>query len=187
LQAAISAKEGRSDDIATYTQALMDIGATVCTRGKPKCGECPVSADCVASNTNRTAELPVPRPKKTVPERHATFLLLMHNNDILLEKRPGSGIWGGLWCPPQIDDGQGVAEDYLQRNGIAVSERIDLPEFSHTFTHFKLHITPVLLRVARKPLRVQQAGSLWIDVEEALRGAIPTPVRKVLESLARSR
>jgi len=174
---------GSNSDISTYTQALMDIGATVCTRGKPKCGECPVNADCVALNTNRTAELPAPRPKKAVPERHATFLLLMHNNDILLEKRPGSGIWGGLWCPPQIDDGQGVAEDYLQRNGIAVSERIDLPEFSHTFTHFKLHITPVLLRVARKPLRVQQAGSLWLDVEEALRGAIPTPVRKVLEQL----
>ncbi|HCI12881.1 MAG: A/G-specific adenine glycosylase [Gallionellales bacterium GWA2_60_142] len=172
-------------DIAIYTQALMDIGATVCTRGKPKCGECPVNADCVALNSNRIAELPTPRPKKSVPERHATFLLLMHNNDILLEKRPGSGIWGGLWCPPQIDDGQGVAEDYLQRNGIEVSERIDLPEFAHTFTHFKLHITPVLLRVARKPLRVQQAGSLWIDVEEALRGAIPTPVRKVLKQLER--
>ncbi|HZW26502.1 MAG TPA: A/G-specific adenine glycosylase [Gallionella sp.] len=173
-------------DVATYTQALMDIGATVCTRGKPKCGECPVNADCVASNTNRTAELPTPRPKKAVPERHATFLLLMHDSDILLEKRPGSGIWGGLWCPPQIDDGQGVAEDYLQRNGMEVSERIDLPEFSHTFTHFRLHITPVLLRVASKPVRVQQAGSLWIDVEEALRGAIPTPVRKVLENLSRS-
>ncbi|MFZ3019123.1 MAG: A/G-specific adenine glycosylase [Gallionella sp.] len=174
-----------NSDVATYTQALMDIGATVCTRGKPKCGDCPVNADCVALNTNRIAELPVPRPKKAVPERHATFLLLMHDNDILLEKRPGSGIWGGLWCPPQIDDGQGVAEDYLQRNGMEVSERIDLPEFAHTFTHFKLHITPVLLRVVRKPLQVQQPGSLWIDVEEALRGAIPTPVRKVLQGLSR--
>ncbi len=170
-------------DVATYTQALMDMGATVCTRSKPKCGACPVSADCVALSTSRIAELPAPRPKKVVPERHTTFLLLMHGNDILLEKRPGSGIWGGLWCPPQIDDGQGVAEDYLQRNGIEVGERIDLPEFSHTFTHFRLHITPVLLRVARKPLRVQQVGSLWIDVEEALRGAIPTPVRKVLRQL----
>ncbi|MCK9201575.1 MAG: A/G-specific adenine glycosylase [Gallionella sp.] len=172
-----------ASNIATYTQSLMDIGATVCTRGKPKCSECPVNADCVALNSNRIAELPAPRPKKAVPERHATFLLLMHGSDILLEKRPGSGIWGGLWCPPQIDDGQGVAEDYLQRNDIAVSERIDLPEFAHTFTHFKLHITPVLLRVARKPMRVQQPGSLWIDVGEALRGAIPTPVRSLLNGL----
>jgi A/G-specific adenine glycosylase len=173
-------------DVATYTQALMDIGAMVCTRSKPKCGECPVSAGCVALQSDCVAELPAPRPKKAVPERHTTFLLLMHGNDILLEKRPGSGIWGGLWCPPQLDDGQGIVADYLQRNGVEVSERVELDEFTHIFTHFKLHITPVLLRVARKPLRVQQAGSVWIDVEEALRAAIPTPVRKVLESLSRS-
>ncbi len=170
-------------DIATYTQALMDMGATVCTRSKPKCTECPVQKDCVAFQSDRIAELPTPRPKKAVPERHTTFLLLMHGNDILLEKRPGSGIWGGLWCPPQLDDGQGIVADYLQSNSVEVSERIDLSEFTHTFTHFKLHITPVLLRVARKPLRVEQAGSVWLDVEEALSAAIPTPVRKVLERL----
>ena len=92
------------DDVAVYTQALMDMGATVCTRSKPKCVLCPVQEDCVALRTERVAALPTPRPKKTVPERHATFLLLMHGNDILLEKRPGSGIWGGLWCPPQFED-----------------------------------------------------------------------------------
>ncbi|HXU92201.1 MAG TPA: A/G-specific adenine glycosylase [Gallionella sp.] len=181
-QVAIPAKEERSD-IATYTQALMDLGATVCTRGKPKCGACPVSSDCVALQSGRVAELPTPRPKKAVPEKYTTFLLLMSGRDILLEKRPGSGIWGGLWCPPQLDDGQGIVEDYLQLNGVEVSERIDLPEFTHIFTHFKLHITPVLLQVAHKPLRVQQVGSVWLDVEEALRAAIPTPVRKVLEQI----
>lgn len=170
-------------DVAIYTQSLMDMGATVCTRSKPRCTVCPVQADCVASQTSRVAALPTRRPKKSVPERHATFLLLMHGNDILLEKRPGSGIWGGLWCPPQLDDGQGVVADYLQINGIEVNERVDMPEFSHTFTHFKLHITPVLLQLERKPQRVQQAGSLWIAVEEALRAAIPTPVRSLLNGL----
>ncbi|BBI98712.1 A/G-specific adenine glycosylase [Ferrigenium kumadai] len=173
-------------NVATYTQALMDMGATVCTRGKPKCGECPVQTDCVARQTDRIAELPTPRPTKAVPERHTTFLLLMSGRDILLEKRPSSGIWGGLWCPPQLDDGQGIVADYLQRNGVEVSERVELEEFTHTFTHFKLHITPVLLQVAHKPMRVQQAGSVWLDVEEALRAAIPTPVRKMLENLIRS-
>jgi A/G-specific adenine glycosylase len=132
------------------------------------------------------SELPTPRLRKAVPERHSTFLLLMHGNDILLEKRPGSGIWGGLWCPPQLDDGQGVATDYVLRNGMKVSERIELAEFTHTFTHFKLHITPVLLRVARKPERVQQPGSVWLDVEEALQAAIPTPVRSMLLKLSPS-
>ena len=106
----------------------------------------------------------------------------MHGNDILLEKRPGSGIWGGLWCPPQVEDGQ--ENDYVQRNGMKVNERTELPVFTHTFTHFKLHITPVLLRMKQKPQRVQQAGSVWLDVEEALQAAIPTPVRKMLEALS---
>ncbi|MDD2685398.1 MAG: A/G-specific adenine glycosylase [Gallionella sp.] len=172
-----------ASDVATYTQALMDLGATICTRGKPKCCECPLHADCVALHTDRVAELPTPRPQKAVPERHATFLLLMHGSEVWLEKRPSSGIWGGLWCPPQIDDGQGIVQDYLHRNGITVSERVDMPEFSHTFTHFKLHITPVLLRVAHKPSRVQQAGSLWIEVNEALSAAIPTLVRSLLSKL----
>ncbi len=168
-------------EVATYTQALMDMGATVCTRSRPKCAICPVQADCVALQTERIAELPAPRPRKAVPEKQATFLLLMHGNDILLEKRPGSGIWGGLWCPPQVEQGQ--ESDYLQRSGMTVAERSELPAFTHTFTHFKLHITPLLLRIARKPSRAQQTGSVWLDVEEALQAAIPTPVRRMLDGL----
>jgi A/G-specific adenine glycosylase len=171
-------------DVATYTQALMDLGATLCTRSKPKCGVCPVQADCVARQTNRVHELPTPRPRKAVPEKHTTFLLLLHGNDIQLEKRAPSGIWGGLWCPPQLENGQ--VADYLQRSGVAVSEKIELAKFTHTFTHFKLHITPLLLRVTRKPLQAQQPDSVWLDVEEALHAAIPTPVRKVLRELLKS-
>lgn len=169
-------------DVAIYTQALMDMGATVCVRSKPKCVLCPVQADCVALQTERTAELPAPRPRKTVPERYATFLLLIHGNDILLEKRPGSGIWGGLWCPPQFDDEE-AGRDWFVRNGMDASEGERLETFTHTFTHFKLHITPLKIQLARKPLCAAQPGSVWLDVEEALRAAIPTPVRKVLEQL----
>lgn len=174
---------GENSSIAVYTQALMDMGATLCTRSKPKCNVCPVQSDCVALQTNRVAELPTPRTRKAVPEKNSTFLLLMHGNDILLEKRAPQGIWGGLWCPPQIEDGQGVPADYVQRSGMEVMERIDLAEFTHTFTHFKLHITPVLLHVSCKPTQVQQAGSVWLGVEAALQAAIPTPVRKMLLQL----
>jgi len=204
-------------DVAAYTQGLMDMGATVCTRGRPRCAACPVQDDCVALQTERIAELPAPRPKKVVPERHATFLLLMHGNDILLEKRPGSGIWGGLWCPPQFDD-EASAWDWCAQRGIAPAqigaaagsvqgipgvaargrsdspsgsishyERVDgscetLPTFAHTFTHFKLHIAPVLLRLVRKPRRVQQSGSVWLDVEDAMQAAIPAPVRSLFKN-----
>ncbi|MFZ5524673.1 MAG: A/G-specific adenine glycosylase [Pseudomonadota bacterium] len=178
-----SIRSGSDNTIATYTQALMDLGATLCTRSKPKCGECPANTDCVAFQSGRVNELPTPRPRKAVPERHSTFLLLMSGRDILLEKRAPQGIWGGLWCPPQLEEGQGDETDYVQRSGIEVSERIKLPGFNHTFTHFKLHITPVLLRVEHKPQLVQQPGSMWIDMEDALLGAIPTPVRKMLKSI----
>jgi A/G-specific adenine glycosylase len=170
-------------DVAIYIQAQMDMGATICTRSKPKCELCPVQADCVAKQTNRVAELPTPRARKTVPEKFTTFLLLMHGNEILLEKRAPQGIWGGLWCVPQIDDGHGVVADYLKQTGVEVSERIELDEFTHIFTHFKLHIMPVLLRVACKPLRVAEDGNRWVSVEDALQAGIPAPVRRLLETI----
>jgi A/G-specific adenine glycosylase len=171
-----------SEGVATYTQALMDMGATLCTRSKPKCVLCPVQTHCVALQTERISQLPTPRPKKSVPERHAVFLLLMHGSDILLEKRPSSGIWGGLWCPPQFDD-EVAAKGWFVGNGMDANEGVRLQTFTHTFSHFKLHITPLRIQLARKPLHVAQAGSVWLDVEEALGAAIPTPVREILKQL----
>ena len=168
-------------EVAIYIQAQMDMGATLCTRSRPKCAQCPVQNDCVAHQTNRVAELPTPRPRKTIPERHATFLLLRHGNEIYLEKRAATGIWGGLWSLPQLDDGGELLDEYMQRKGFDLAERTELDVFTHTFTHFKLHITPVLLRVANKPLQVQQADNAWLKLDEALQAAIPTPVRMMLE------
>lgn len=173
---------GISSDIVIYTQALMDMGATVCTRSKPKCVLCPVQADCIALQTERIAELPTRRPKKAVAERHAAFLLLMHGNDILLEKRPGSGIWGGLWCPPQFDDEE-AARDWFLRNGMDAIGGEKLATFTHTFTHFKLHITPLKIQLAHKPLRAEQPACVWLDLTEALGAAIPTPVRRLLQEM----
>ncbi len=168
--------------VAIYTQALMDMGATLCTRIKPKCVLCPAQTDCVALQTERISQLPTPRPKKSVPERRAVFLILMHGNDILLEKRPSSGIWGGLWCPPQFDDEVG-AKGWFMLHGMDASEGVRLETFTHIFSHFKLHITPLKIQLARKSLQVAQAASIWLDVEEALGAAIPTPVRAMLEKV----
>jgi A/G-specific adenine glycosylase len=169
-------------DVATYTQALMDMGATVCVRSRPRCAACPVQADCVAVQTDRVSKLPSPRPKRAVPERSAVFLLLMHGNDILLEKRPGSGIWGGLWCPPQFDDEQ-AARDWFLHNGVEAKSGGKLEAFTHTFTHFRLHITPLKIELARKPLHAAEPGSVWLEMGEALGAAIPTPVRTLLNQL----
>jgi A/G-specific adenine glycosylase len=166
-------------NISTYTQALMDLGATLCTRSKPKCNTCPVSSDCVAFQSGRVSELPTPRARKAVPERSATLLMLMHGNDILLEKRPGSGIWGGLWSLPQFDDEE-AAKNWFVQSGMSASGGVRLETFIHTFTHFKLHITPLRIQLSRKPTLAAHPGNVWLKVEDALRAAIPTPVRKIL-------
>lgn len=168
-------------DVATYTQALMDMGATVCTRTRPQCESCPVRTECIAYGTDRVALLPAPRPRKASPEREATFLLIRHGDEILLEKRQPSGVWGGLWCTPQMDGD--VVSAYLLKNKMEVSRRIELDGFTHVFTHFKLHIRPVLLELARKPRRLEEQGGIWLGLNEAMGAAIPSPVRKLLVTL----
>ncbi len=170
-------------DVAVYTQALMDMGALICTRSKPLCNSCPAQTDCVACQTGQVAQLPTPRPRKVIPERHSTFLLLLNGNDILLEKRPGSGIWGGLWCPPQVDTGQDVSAYCAQHFAVDAARAFALPVFTHTFTHFKLHITPLRFQVQRQHKLAEEPGRVWLDVSDALQAAIPAPVRKLLQEL----
>jgi len=170
-------------EIAIYTQALMDMGATICTRTRPRCSMCPVRGDCVAWESGRVDRLPAARPRKTVPEREATFLLLVRGGKILLERRPPHGVWGGLWCMPQIRAEE--EEDYLSRHGLQVVRRVELAAFSHTFTHFKLHIRPVLLELHIRPLLAEQSGAEWMKQEDALHAALPSPVRRLLRDLQR--
>lgn len=165
-----------ASDVDVYTQAMMDMGATLCTRSSPKCERCPVSADCVAKRTDRVAFLPTPRAKKTVPERHAVFLLAENDGAVLLEKRDSSGLWGGLWCLPQFAD-ETELKIWCAEQGFYGTEFEALMPFTHVFTHFKLHIRPLLLSLSAK-FKVE--GTVWMDRCEALNAAIPTPVRTVL-------
>lgn len=171
-------------DTARYTQGLMDLGALVCTRSRPCCAVCPVQSGCIAYLTARVSAIPAPRPRKPVPERHASFLLLLHRDEILLEKRPGHGIWGGLWCPPQTGGGPQEEELYLQQRGLRVHERTELPQFTHAFTHFRLQISPVLLYLQDRPVHCAEPGRQWLNVAAAGSAAMPAPVRKVLLGLA---
>lgn len=175
-------------DVAVYTQGLMDLGAMICTRSKPQCSLCPLQTDCAAYQNERVAQLPTPRPRKVLPERHSTFLLLLNGSDILLEKRPGNGIWGGLWCPPHVDPKLlktvEDADAYCFKHfGTETIHTIALSTFTHTFTHFKLHITPLLLQVINKSKQIQEPGSVWLNVDDALQAAIPKPVRKLLQDV----
>lgn len=170
--------------IASYTQALMDLGALVCVRTQPHCQHCPLQVDCNAYQSNRTAVLPVPRPRKILPIRETMHLILLDQDRVLLKRRPATGIWGGLWCFPEIAvDQSGV--DYCEKNlHMQALKFAELPHLQHMFTHFKLVIRPLLLSVMYQPAHKENSenNTLWLTIEEALQQAIPAPVRKLLLS-----
>jgi A/G-specific adenine glycosylase len=150
-------------DVETYTQALMDLGATLCKRN-PECARCPAKAGCVARKTGRIAELPAARARKPLPLRRVVWFVYLHEGKVLLQRRPSPGIWGGLWCFP---------EQRLLRT----RKQLRLAPMEHGFTHFRLRIQPVLCEVSRA------AGALWVDLDDAVRAAVPAPVRKLLQEL----
>jgi A/G-specific adenine glycosylase len=170
------------EDIETYTQALMDLGATVCTRANPRCGACPVAKDCVALRDDRIAELPAPRKRKPLPLKHATWLVLLHKGQVLLERRPGTGIWGGLWSFPEGEE-KGASAYCARKFACQVEGTRRLPLIEHGFTHFRLNIQPLQCRVRKKLPRAESPGLVWLDIEEAAQAAVPTPVRALLNSL----
>ncbi|MEW5943350.1 MAG: A/G-specific adenine glycosylase [Pseudomonadota bacterium] len=169
--------------IEAYTQALMDLGATVCTRTRPACGECPVANGCYARREGRTAELPSSRSRKALPKKETVMLIIMHRGEILLEKRPPAGIWGGLWSFPETEAGADFARVCVERFGVAVEQRKRLPAIDHAFTHFRLRIVPQPLRVTENVHQARQGGFLWLSPEDAGDAAVPAPVRKILLKL----
>ena len=170
-------------DIEAYTQGMMDLGATVCTRSRPACDACPVQSDCQARAQNRCASLPVPRPKKILPERHVQMLLLLDRGELLLERRPPSGIWGGLWSLPELPADIDAAEGCRIRYGHEPHGRQALPSLRHSFTHFRLHIQPVCLHLDPRNLSVASPGQQWLTPADALKTALPTPVRTLIDRL----
>ena len=168
------------NDIRAYIQGLMDLGATVCTRARPRCGACPFEDDCLANRQGRQRELPGPRPRKLLPEKSAGMLVLLRAGEVLLEKRPPSGIWGGLWSLPECAETDDPL-DAARRLGLEVDAVEILPTFSHSFTHFRLFIRPWTLRVRSLPT-VAEPGRLWLALDDLEGAALPTPVRRILES-----
>ena len=167
--------------IGIYTQGMMDLGALVCTRSRPACTDCPVSADCVAFTEGRTAELPTPRPKKSLPERRVQMLLLLDRGELMLEKRPPRGVWGGLWSLPELAHDADPTRHCRERFGFTARSQQAWPGLSHGFTHFRLDIRPVELRL--EPRRATPPGQIWLPPADALDAALPAPVRKLVARL----
>ena len=178
-----------NERVADYTQAIMDLGATLCVRARPECGRCPLAANCAAYAAGRQHELPVPRPKKAKPERSTRMLIAQAPDGfVLLEKRPDTGIWGGLWSFPQIDDDGIEAQTWLGERfaldpeGIREGER--WPVVTHVFTHFALHMQPLRLHLAVRPDNVREDGVDWFDPADVTDLGLAAPVKRLLEALA---
>ncbi len=172
---------------AAYTQAMMDLGATICTRTQPHCDACPLAMDCVARAQGNPQAYPSRKPTKKIPVRTTTMLLLRDaQGRVLLEQRPASGLWGGLWSLPQCDD-ENAVDNILAGHGLHEQARAPLPAFRHTFSHFHLDITPLIINVQARGIREhagqEQGAAAW--VEPAMPGTLglPAPVVKLLQSL----
>lgn len=172
------------NSIEVYTQALMDLGATVCTRTRPQCGTCPINTSCAAFREGQTGKFPAPRPRKALPEKQAQLLVIRHGTDVLLEKRPSPGIWGGLWSLPQIDMDTEPSGTCQSLTGTSPARIHPLPAFTHSFTHFRLHILPQEVMLDHRPMLAEEPGRIWLPVDDAIHAAIPKPVSRILKNLA---
>ena len=167
--------------VAEYTQAMMDLGATLCTRTKPDCSACPVNDACLARLKKRTADLPFPKPKKILPVKQTVFLILANReNQILLQQRPPVGIWGGLWSLPEfthVND----ALLWCTQHDMQIIKQHMLSEQRHTFSHFHLDFTPVRVQV-KNPANIVLEGNqtVWYKVEQINTLGLPAPVKRLL-------
>jgi A/G-specific adenine glycosylase len=169
-------------DVAIYTQAIMDLGATICRAPRPACEICPVAADCRARLTGRETELPAPKGKRAARKRKSAVMLVARRaSQVLLVQRPPSGIWGGLWCLPEFVDREAAKAYAAAELAHARLAGAALPEIEHRFTHFDLVITPVVAR-CRGPAGVKD-GAMWYDLARPARVGLPAPIKALLGSL----
>ena len=170
--------------IGTYTQGMMDLGATVCVRTRPLCDACPVADDCVARREGRVHELPGKRARAERPRRSVAMLVVVSRGEVLLEKRPAAGIWGGLWSLPEARLDEDPREALRRSCGLAATSVRELAPFEHGFTHFTLVAHPVRLAVERAR-RLSSPAMTWMPLSDLRGAALPAPVRRLLDQLLR--
>ncbi|WP_295402759.1 A/G-specific adenine glycosylase [uncultured Thiocystis sp.] len=171
--------------VGAYNQGMMDLGATLCTRGKPACKRCPVATGCIACAQGRQTELPASRPRKPLPERTTLMILTINpDGEIFLERRPPTGIWGGLWSLPETIAGTNPADWCLSHFGSAPLEVEMLPPRRHTFSHFRLGIQVAAIRIKGSIKEIaDHDDQRWLNRTDLLELGLPTPVKDILDAL----
>jgi len=180
---AIAERHTPDEDTAAYTQAIMDLGATLCTRTKPACERCPVSADCEARRAGTIAGYPGRKPRREKPQRKTTMLIARHDGCVYLERRPEAGIWGGLWGLPEVEAAD-IASWCETRFATNVENIECWPVLRHSFTHFDLDIVPIVVRLGSPFSKVADADdATWHRLDGPAPGGIAAPVGKLMEQL----
>ena len=174
-----------SQRVADYTQAIMDLGATVCTRRRPRCGACPLQKDCVARRQGSQDRYPVAKARRSLPIRQVTFILLREpGGAVLLERRPPTGVWGSLWSLPECAPEISVADWCQERLGRSPPEIRELPRMRHTFTHFHLDITPAVATLEAAGVGVLDGDqTLWYNPRQPGELGLPAPVARLIARL----
>jgi A/G-specific adenine glycosylase len=174
--------------IASYTQGLMDLGATVCTRRRPRCGDCPLQSSCVALRQDRVHDLPSPRASRPRPLRSTTMALITDAaGAVLLERRAARGIWGGLFSVPEFDPAlsqPALLAAIEQRFALRATTVQHLPPRRHEFTHYRLEMRPCLIRAAGVTALADGTGTLWLARDDIAHAPLPAPIRRLLVEVA---
>jgi len=177
----LSAAFTPDERIADYTQAIMDLGATVCTRNNPACKRCPLTTGCAAFLTNRIQDFPAPKKAKALPIKQVIFLFVTNRQQVLLEKRPPTGIWGGLWSLPEFHD-EAAALNWCLVNNIQIRDKQAGEKQRHTFSHFHLDYTPLFIETdsAMDVIR-ETASNVWQNTQQISQLGLPTPIKLLLQ------
>lgn len=173
------------DRVADYTQAIMDLGATLCTRSKPSCEDCPLQPECQGYQSGTPTQFPGKKPKKTLPVRSTYVLILITSTgEVMLERRPSNGIWGGLWSLPECQHTDNLANVILQAYQTKIQEVTHLTPFRHTFSHYHLDIHPIKVQIQQRPLRTGKSDTLiWYPPHNPPNIGLPQPITKLLTQI----
>ncbi len=177
-------KHTPQQDVARYTQAIMDLGATICTRSNPKCVACPVGNACAAFRLDAVDAYPGRKPKKGKPLRQTHMVLAHSDGAVYLERRPSEGIWGGLWSLPELESAKDV-DEWCERELNALPDQLDQwNTMRHSFTHYDLDIRPIAVRVSKCPSMVQDTQyKVWYEIGSLPPGGIAAPVNTLIQTL----
>ncbi|WP_065391127.1 A/G-specific adenine glycosylase [Photorhabdus namnaonensis] len=179
----ISTNVTPAQEVEYFNQAMMDLGAMVCTRSKPKCEICPLNQGCIAYVNHSWTKYPGKKPKQSIPEKTAYFLLMQNNDAVWLEQRPPTGIWGGLFAFPQFES-MDLLNGWLEQSGISHSKHEQLTAFRHTFSHFHLDIVPIKINILSFTTCMDENKGLWYNLQQPAAVGLAAPVEYLLQQLS---